>query len=117
MTLHALRQQLQHIENQIQALHDSGEVFPFARFWVSASTPGAKPGEVPHRKQFHIRSRQPVFNGKKSRYLKATEVGDIRAQIARRRSLDLLIKQREAVRKEIETIRKTAEHLGLIVPD
>ena len=90
-----LQAELKRIEIEIEHIKASGTVYEHSSVSICTSTPGARPGKIRNDKQYHLRSREAIFNGKKSRYIKAGEVEDYRAQIERRRSLDKLEKRKQ----------------------
>lgn len=108
---------MRRIEAEIERLKSSGAVYEHSGVSLCISTPGARPGKVRRDRQYHLRSRETIFDGKKSRYIKAREVDDYRAQIERRRKLDKFEKQKQKVVAKIEATALKAEAMGLVVPD
>jgi hypothetical protein len=80
--LDQLKAQRQVLQAQGPALFDC---------WIAESKPGGT--AINARRHFQLRSRKPQFNGKKSRYLRAAELGEYRAAIARGRASIQLGKQ------------------------
>jgi hypothetical protein len=70
--------------------------------WIGYSRPGGtasiKGKLTPHAQ---LRSRSPVFSGRKSRYLKADEVADFEAAIARGRKVRKLEKAIEKLKQQL----------------
>lgn len=67
--------------------------------WIAQSKPGGTARTT--TAHWQLRSREPQFNGKKSKYLKASEVGQYEAAIARGKQLNQLSKQIEALRLQV----------------
>lgn len=66
--------------------------------------------------QYQLRSRQSIFNGKKSCYVKVNELEEARAAVKRGRELKKLERQLEQVNAQITRITLIAERTGLSMP-
>lgn len=86
----SLTSKLEALETERQQLLAGGAILHDC--WVGRSVPGgtASANAKPH---YQLRSRQAIFNGRKSQYLSALEVEDVNAQIARGRQLKKIDKQ------------------------
>ena len=83
--------------------------------WVGECRPaGNARGQVP--KQHQLRSRQPIFNGKKSRYLKASEVAKAKVAVERGRQLAQLEREAEQVGEQIARAERVAREQGFALP-
>ncbi|HEY9628074.1 MAG TPA: DNA N-6-adenine-methyltransferase [Coleofasciculaceae cyanobacterium] len=83
--------------------------------WVGECRPaGSARGQV--SKQYQLRSRQAIFNGKKSRYLKASEVAKAKAAVEWGRKLAQLEREVEQVRSQITRAERVASEHGLALP-
>lgn len=66
--------------------------------------------------QYQLRSRQAIFGGKKSRYLKATELEEARTAVHRGRELKNLERRLKQVNAQITEITLIAKQNGLSIP-
>lgn len=73
--------------------------------WIAQSKPGGTARTA--TAHWQLRSREPRFNGKKSKYLKASEVGQYEAAIARGKQLRSLVQQIETLQGRIQKIERT----------
>ncbi|MBD2067286.1 hypothetical protein H6F93_07055 [Leptolyngbya sp. FACHB-671] len=72
--------------------------------WISQSKPsGTARSDNVH---WQLRSRKAQFGGKKSKYLKASEVGQYEEAIARGKELNRLEREMETLRQKIEKIER-----------
>jgi hypothetical protein len=70
--------------------------------WLAVSKPGGTAKTT--NAHWQLRSRKAQFNGKKSKYIKAAEVGQYEAAIARGKQLKQLDQQIETLRQRIGRI-------------
>ncbi|PSB25351.1 hypothetical protein [Stenomitos frigidus] len=70
--------------------------------WLAASKPGGTARS--QKAHWQLRSRQAQFSGKKSKYVKSSEVGQYEAAIARGKHLKTLDRQIELLQKRVERI-------------
>lgn len=100
-TLAELAAELSQLEQGIEDLKKQGDILLDCR--IDSSKPGgtAGPSARPHHR---IRYKVP-HNGKKSQYLKPSEVAEKMAAIARGKDLKKLEKQRQSVVQKIDSIR------------
>ncbi len=80
----------------------SGEGNVLLDCWLSESKPGGTARS--QKAHWQLRSRKAQFNGKKSKYIKASDVGLYQAAIARGKQLRQLDQQIEALRQRISKI-------------
>ncbi|MBD2058119.1 hypothetical protein H6F88_19230 [Oculatella sp. FACHB-28] len=80
----------------------SGEGDVLFDCWIAQSKPGGTART--NTAHWQLRSRKAQFNGRKSKYLKASEVGQYEAAIARAEQLKKLNWQIEAVQKRISKV-------------
>lgn len=78
--------------------------------WIGRSKPGGTARNP--RLHYQLRSRKPQFNGKKSRYLRAAELGEYQAAIERGRTLMQLEKQIFKLEQRIEAKTSTGYVFG-----
>lgn len=83
--------------------------------WIDTSKPGGNARGSPSP-QYRLRSRQPIFNGRKSRYLRPAEVAEVRVAITRGRSLQKHTHTLERIEAEIQQIEQLAKATGLTLP-
>lgn len=100
----AMLENLENLKAEKRQLEDQGAVL--FECWIAES----KPGGTARTKKAHyqLRSRQPQFGGKKSKYLKLDEVGEYRAAITRGKAIRQLEKQIEVLQKRIEQVEAIA---------
>ncbi|MBE9100266.1 hypothetical protein [Vacuolonema iberomarrocanum] len=103
-TFVAMLENLETLKTEKQQLEDQGMVL--FDCWIAES----KPGGTARTKKAHyqLRSRQPLFAGKKSKYLKVDEVGEYQAAIARGKAIRQLEKQIAALQRRVERIEAIA---------
>jgi hypothetical protein len=83
--------------------------------WVGKSLPSGNAGGVASA-QYQLRSRQPIFNGKKSRYLKASELIGAKVAVEQGRQLLQLEQQIKKVRAKLINIEQAAVKHGWPLP-
>jgi len=107
-----LKAQLEKLESEAQQIRAQEH---YLRAWVGKSLPSGNARGVVSA-QYQLRSRQPIFNGKKSRYLRASEVTEAKVAVARGRQLLQLEQQAKKVRAKLIKIEQTAVKHGLSLP-
>jgi hypothetical protein len=70
--------------------------------WIAASKPGGTART--QKAHYQLRSRKPMFDGKKSKYLKIAEMRQYETAIARGKQLKQMDRQIEALRQRIGKI-------------
>lgn len=95
-----LRQTLQDLKEQRDRLQDQGLVL--FDCWIGASKPGGTARKA--RIHYQLRSRTARFDGKKSRYLKRSEVGEYQAAIARGKAIKRLDRQIEILQNRLAQV-------------
>lgn len=78
--------------------------------WVTQSKPGGTARTT--QKYWQARSRQPIFDGKTVKHLKADEVEDYKAAIARGRQLKQIDRQIEKLQRQLAKLIFTPETLS-----
>lgn len=83
--------------------------------WIGQCRPGGNArGNI--ATQYQLRSRQPIFDGKKSRYLKVSELKAVKEAIERGRELTNLERQLQQFDTRIAKITLIAQQNGLSIP-
>ncbi|WP_204137408.1 DNA N-6-adenine-methyltransferase [Halomicronema sp. CCY15110] len=109
-------QTLKAMQAELQAeIHRLQSQLYYLDAWIDSSKPGGNARGSP-APQYRLRSRQPIFNGRKSRYLRPAEVAEVRAAIARGRSLQQHTQALEQIAVEIQQIEHLAKATGLALP-
>ena len=100
----AMLENLETLKTEKRQLEDQGMIL--FDCWIAES----KPGGTARTKKAHyqLRSRQPQFAGKKSKYLKVDEVGKYQSAIARGKAIRQLEKQIVVLQKKLERIEAIA---------
>lgn len=99
-----LLEKLKSLEAERSQISSEGDVILDA--WLAQSKPsGTARTSKPH---WQLRSRKPQFGGKKSKYLKAAEVSQYEAAIARGKQLKELDRQIKTLQQRIEKIELLA---------
>jgi hypothetical protein len=75
--------------------------------WLAESKPGGTARSS--KAHWQLRSRKAQFGGKKSKYVKASEVGQYEAAIARGKQVKQLAQKTEALQKRIRKIEALIE--------
>lgn len=97
-----LLESLKSLENLRAKIGSEGEVL--FDCWLAASVPG---GTARTDKAYlQLRSRKAQFDGRKSKYVRASEVGRYEAAIARGKQLKQLTQQIETLQKRLEKIER-----------
>jgi hypothetical protein len=87
----------------------------YQNVWLGACRPaGTARGNV--STQYQLRSHSPIFNGKKSRYLKASEVSEAREAIARGWQIARLERKIAILQRDLDKIERAAAVHGLPLP-
>lgn len=89
---------LEQLKAQRYALQTQGPVL--FDCWIAESKPGGT--AINASRHLQLRSRKPQFNGKKSRYLRAAEVGKYRAAIACGKAIKQLNREIRILERRIE---------------
>jgi hypothetical protein len=79
---------------------------------IDSSIPGGTTVRGTPSTQYRLR-----IKGQKARYLKASEVAQVRAAIARGKQLRQLERQRQRVQDKLDRLVAKAAELGLELPD
>lgn len=97
-----LLETLKNLEAERVRISNEGDVL--FSCWLAPS----KPGGTARTSNAHwqLRSRQPQFNGKKSKYIKASEVGQYEAAITRGKGLRQIDKEIELLHKRVNKINQ-----------
>ena len=112
MDYRQLKSELEELAAEVSSIRE--QVY-YQQAWVGECRPsGNARGRV--STQYQLRSRQSLFDGKKSRYLKASEVPAARAAVERGRRLLQLEQQLQSGRRQLADIEKVAQKLGLSLP-
>lgn len=110
LTYRQLQAQRTDLEAQIAAIQAQGDVLLDAR--IDSSIPGGVIVRGNPSTQYRLRVK-----GQKARHLKASEVAETRAAIARGKQLKKLQRELERVQAQIGRIVAKATELGLELPD
>jgi hypothetical protein len=95
-----LQQELATLQAERTRISTEGEVL--LDCWVAKS--GAGGTTRTENLYWQVRSRNPIFDGKKSRYLKASEVAEYEAAIARGKRIKALGKEIEKLQQRISKV-------------
>ena len=96
---------LEHLKTlQAEKARVSNEGTVLVDCWIAISKPGGTARST--NAHWQLRSRKPQFAGKKSKYLKAAEIGEYEAAIARGKQLKQLNKQIESLSQRISRVEK-----------
>lgn len=98
------------LEAAIAGVLAEGEVLTDAR--IDSSLPGGTTARGQPSVQHRLR-----IKGQKVRYLKASEVSEIRVAIARGRRLKQLERERQWVQTQLDRLAAKAAELGLELPE
>jgi len=104
-----LTAKLAELKAEIIAVRAEGEILTDAR--IDSSKPGGTTARGQPSTQFRLRVK-----GQKARYLKAFEVAETRAAIARGKQLKQLEQEQQRVQAQLEQLAKKAVELGLELP-
>jgi hypothetical protein len=98
--LQDLQQELATLKAERTRISTEGEVL--LDCWVAQSSAGgtARTG----KRYWQVRSRNPIFDGKKSKYLKASEVAEYEAAIARGKRIKALGKEIEKLQQRLSKV-------------
>lgn len=102
LTLEKIQSDLKTLTAQRAQITEAG--WSLQHCWLTQSKPGGT-ARTDH-KYWQVRSRQPLFDGKTVKHLKADEVEDYRAAIERGRQLQQIDRQ----------IKKLQQHLAQLTP-
>lgn len=105
-----LKARLTDLEAEITAVRAEGEILTDAR--IDSSKPGGTTVRGQPSTQYRLR-----IKGQKARYLKASEVAETRAAIARGKRLKQLERQRQRVQVKLDRLAAKAAELGLQLPE
>ena len=100
----ALLNSLEHLQAQKRQLQEQGLVL--FDCWIGQSRPGGT--AINPSCHYQLRSRKAQFNGKKSRYLKASEVRAFRGAIARGKIIKQLNRQILTIEQKLARIEAIA---------
>ncbi|MEP0925359.1 hypothetical protein [Leptolyngbya sp. ST-U4] len=109
----ALLKNLEALEAERNRISNEGDIL--FDCWLAPSKPGgtARTGKA----HWQLRSRKAQSAGKKSKYIKASEVGQYEAAIDRGKTLRQLDKKIELLRKRIEQIDAIIASTEIVMPD
>lgn len=110
MNYRQLRAKLAALEVALTAIRAEGDILTDAR--IDSSTPGGTTVRGQPSTQYRLRVK-----GQKARYLKAVEVAETRAAIARGKRLQQLERERQRVEAQLERLAAKAAALGLELPE
>jgi hypothetical protein len=100
-----LLEKLKAMEAESYRIREEGDVL--FDCWMAESKPGGTARS--NNAHWQLRSRKAQFGGKKSKYVKASEVGQYEAAIARGKQLKELDRQIEALQKRITKVEAFLE--------
>jgi len=98
------------LEAEITAIQAEGEVFMNAR--IDSSKPGGSTVRGHPSTQYRLRVK-----GQKARYLKGTELEEIRAAIARGKRLKRLEREKLLTQRQLDRLVAKATELGIKLPE
>jgi hypothetical protein len=98
--LQVLKQELATLQAERMRISGEGEVL--LDCWVAQSGAGGTARTKKH--YWQVRSRNPIFDGKKSKYLKAHEVAEYEAAIARGKRIKALSKEIQKLQQRISKV-------------
>ncbi len=110
MNYRELKAKLTDLEAKITAVQAEGEMLTDAR--IDSSKPGGTTARGQPSTQYRLR-----MTGQKARYLRASEVAETKAAIARGKRLKQLERDRQRVQAQLDQLAATATELGLDLPE
>jgi hypothetical protein len=97
-SISSLQAELETLQQEAARIRSAGLVLESC--WIGTSSPRGTAGKPSQGKDYYeLRSRKPIFDGKKSRYVREAEVGEFREAIDSGRQLKVIQSRIERLRE------------------